>query len=231
VSAPACRHRQIVRGSCARQDAGQGYQATSIQRERGPSNLPSGMSTSPLVAEQPEGPVCKKPRTSPLEAVKAELCDADERARVASVDVQAVKSMDKSTRRALLMKFIRTREPATGVKSVRTEKCPDNIAQEINKCPLKRNHYFDLWVGCSQSWGKVVLFEKTYRKQTSRGSFKEVWMTRDQILNLCFICRHAYNCTHCLPPPPTRVPHKYACHAVFPGGSRGERSDAVPLLH
>jgi hypothetical protein len=83
----------------------------------------------------------------------------------------------------MLMKFLRTRSASKGVRSLRIEKCPDDIALEINKCPLKRNHYFDLWVGCGQSWGKVVLFEKTFRKQTKRGTFKERWLTRDQLLD------------------------------------------------
>lgn len=139
--------------------------------------------------EETGEPLLKRRHFGPLAAVKTELCDADVGANMSqkvvgsSLSASAVNVLGQNNRRALLMKFIRTREPAKGKGTVRTEKCPEDIAAEISKCPLKRNHYFDLWVGCGQSWGKVVLFEKTYRKQTKRGKFKEQWLTKDQLID------------------------------------------------
>ncbi|MCP4242426.1 MAG: hypothetical protein GY772_17865 [bacterium] len=111
-----------------------------------------------------------------VSSVKAELRPAE------LLETSSPEQHTAAEKRAAWMRFHRSRQAVTG-RSARTEKCPLDIAEKMSASAAERNRYFDLWVGHSESWGQVVVFEKTLARKTSGSELLERWLTRTQLIN------------------------------------------------
>ena len=90
----------------------------------------------------------------------------------------------KKEQRAAWMRFHRSRQSSTGTRAGRSEKCPVHILKTMDENPLKVHQYFDLWAGSSESWGKVVLWEEQFKRDTESSALKEAWLTKAQLLEI-----------------------------------------------
>jgi hypothetical protein len=109
--------------------------------------------------------------------VKTESVEAE-----SSAASLAKKHMAAASRRALWMRYLRSREPAGGKRASRIARPPPDVLEAMAKNPLQKNRYFDLWVGHDQDWGKVMLWERTFTSTSTKQGLTERWLTYAQVV-------------------------------------------------
>ena len=81
------------------------------------------------------------------------------------------------------MRFARSQEPAKQRQS-RTPKMPDSVKAALLKDPGQKMHYFDLWVGHSEDWAKVVAFERRLKRDSQQKNMRWAWLTEEQLVDV-----------------------------------------------
>ena len=86
---------------------------------------------------------------------------------------------------AARMRFQRNRNTGSGERPTRAKKCQPEIGAKLGSMGSATLRIcFDLWLGMSESWAKVVAFERELNWEETSDILKEQWCTEHELFKI-----------------------------------------------